>query len=56
MGLFVFGSVREYGHSEFGNCMYAALPGLLANGLIKVVPFTSTSLLRYGSIDSTLLT
>ena len=32
----VFGGVRDYGHSEFGNSMYAALPGLLADGLIKV--------------------
>jgi len=31
-----FGSVRDYGHSEFGTAMYTALPGLLADGSIKV--------------------
>ena len=32
----VYGEVRSHGHSEFGKSMYAALPGLLADGLIKV--------------------
>ena len=32
----VNGEVRSHGHPEFGNSMYAALPGLLADGLIKV--------------------
>lgn len=32
----VFGVVRGSGHSEFGKGMYAALPGLLADGSIKV--------------------
>jgi NADPH:quinone reductase-like Zn-dependent oxidoreductase len=32
----VYGGVREHGNSEFGTAMYAALPGLLADGLIKV--------------------
>jgi len=31
----VYGGVRDHGHSEFGNSMYAALPGLLADGRIK---------------------
>jgi NADPH:quinone reductase-like Zn-dependent oxidoreductase len=30
------GSVRDYGHSEFGTAMYMALPGLLADGSIRV--------------------
>jgi NADPH:quinone reductase-like Zn-dependent oxidoreductase len=30
------GSVRDNGHSEFGTAMYTALPGLLAEGSIKV--------------------
>jgi NADPH:quinone reductase-like Zn-dependent oxidoreductase len=32
----VYGEVRGQGNSEFGKPMYAALPGLLADGLIKV--------------------
>jgi NADPH:quinone reductase-like Zn-dependent oxidoreductase len=32
----VYGGAREHGNSEFGRAMYAALPGLLADGLIKV--------------------
>ncbi|KAI0283554.1 GroES-like protein [Russula brevipes] len=31
----VYGSARGYGNEEFGRKMYAALPGLLANGSIK---------------------
>lgn len=31
-----YGAVRDHGHLEFGRAMYAALPGLLANGSIKV--------------------
>ena len=31
-----FGSVRDYGHSEFGRAMYIALPVLLEDGSIKV--------------------
>ena len=31
-----YGAVRDHGHSEFGRAMYAALPGLLADGSIKV--------------------
>jgi NADPH:quinone reductase-like Zn-dependent oxidoreductase len=34
--VFVYGEVRTHSHSEFGNSMYAALPSLLADGLIKV--------------------
>ena len=32
----VYGAVRGYGNEEFGRKMYAALPGLLADGSIKV--------------------
>jgi len=30
-----YGAVRDHGHSEFGREMYAALPGLIADGSIK---------------------
>lgn len=32
----VYGAARGCGHSEFGKEMYAALPGLLTDGSIKV--------------------
>jgi hypothetical protein len=32
----VYGAARGYGNEEFGRKMYAALPGLLADGSIKV--------------------
>jgi hypothetical protein len=34
--VFVFGSVRGPGKEEFGRELYAGLPGLLADGSIKV--------------------
>jgi hypothetical protein len=34
-----YGLAREHGHEEFAREMYAALPGLLTDGLIKVRHF-----------------